>query len=46
MEPFEVESFISELDAEVSELLIKKESLLEAIESGLTVMRDLRDQLE
>ena len=46
MEPFEVDSFISELDSKVSELLMEKELLFEAIENGLTVMRDLRDQLE
>ena len=46
MEPYEVDSFISELDSKVSELLMEKELLLEAIENGLTVMRDLRDQLE
>jgi hypothetical protein len=46
MEPYEVDSFISELDNKVSELLMEKELLLEAIETGLQVMKDLRDQLE
>lgn len=46
MEPYEVDSFISELDNKVSELLMEKEMLLEAIETGLSVMKSLRDQLE
>tara|TARA_Y100000592_G_scaffold18687_1_gene28551 strand:- start:1376 stop:1519 length:144 start_codon:yes stop_codon:yes gene_type:complete len=46
MEPYEVESFIAELDAKVSELLTDKELLLEAVTEGIEVMRDLRDQLE
>ena len=46
MEPYEVDSFISELDNKVSELLLEKEQLLEAIETGLSVFKSLRDQLE
>ena len=41
-----MESFISELDSKVSELLMEKELLLEAIDNGIGVMQDLRDQLE
>ena len=41
-----MESFIAELDAKVSELLTDKELLLEAIDNGIGVMQDLRDQLE
>lgn len=41
-----MESFISELDNQVSELLQKKEELFLAIEQGLAIMEDLKDQLE
>ena len=46
MEPYEVESFISELDNKVSELMQEKEELFLVIEQGIAVMETLKEQLE
>tara|TARA_R100001129_G_scaffold160798_1_gene125494 strand:- start:26 stop:166 length:141 start_codon:yes stop_codon:yes gene_type:complete len=46
MEPYEVDNFMSELDHDVSEHIEKTTMLREAIEAAISVLEDLRTQLE
>ena len=46
MEVYEIDNFMSELALDVSEHIEKTTMLREAIEAAISVLEDLRDQLE
>ena len=46
MEVYDISNFMRELDLDVSEHIEKTTMLREAIEAAISVLEDLRDQLE